>query len=264
MADPIQLHQVIMNLCTNAGGAMREKGGILNVKIVDFDVNSEFVNQHPNMHSGTHIKLTISDTGHGIPIEIMGRIFDPFFTTKGKSGGTGMGLSVAHGIIQNHGGTIGVDSESGKGTTFNVFIPAIEGEAITESERVESLPLGTEQILFVDDEEFQVDLGKQMLERLRYNVTAKTSSLEALELFRNDPKRFDLLITDMTMPNMTGESLSTEVLKIRSDIPIILCTGYSEVMTKEKAEAIGIKGFLMKPIVMSDLSRMIRKVLDNK
>ncbi len=263
MADPTQIHQVIMNLCTNAGNAMQEKGGSLDVKLVDVDLDSEFIDRHPDINLGAHVKLTVSDTGHGMSQDIMNRIFDPFFTTKEKGEGTGMGLSVVHGIIKSHGGTIAVESELGKGSKFEVFFPAIESDVAVEPESAVPLPVGTEQILFVDDEEFQVDVGKQILERLGYNVVTRTSSLEALEAFKNDPNGFDLVITDQTMPNMTGKDLAKEMLSKRSDIPIILCTGFSEQIDEVKAKEMGIS-FVMKPIVLSQIANTIREVLDKK
>jgi len=264
MADPTQIHQIIMNLCTNAGSAMQEKGGKLDVSLIDVDLDSEFVDQYPDMNPGPYIELAVSDTGHGISPEIMERIFDPFFTTKEKGEGTGMGLSVVHGIINSFGGTITVDSEPRKGTTFNLYIPAIESETVLEPESPVPLPVGTERILFVDDEEFQVDLGEQMLKSLGYKVVTRTSSLEALELFRTKPNDFDLVITDITMPNMTGDKLAGELLRIRSDIPIILCTGFSAMIDEGKAKAMGIRAFIFKPILKREIAEAIRKVLDGK
>jgi len=262
MADPTQIHQIIMNLCTNAGSAMQDKGGKLSVNIVDVALDSEFVDRHPDMNPGAYIKLTVSDTGHGMSPEVLNRIFDPFFTTKEKGEGTGMGLSVVHGIIKSLSGTIFVDSEPVKGSTFEVYIPAIESEAVLEPESAVPLPVGTERILFVDDEELQVDLGEQMLKSLGYNVVTKMNSFEALELFRAKPNDFDLVITDMTMPNITGDKLATEFLKIRPKIPIILCTGFSAAIDEDKAKAIGIRAFVYKPILKQDIAKAIRKVLD--
>jgi CheY-like chemotaxis protein len=264
MADPTQLHQVIMNLCTNAGSAMYEKGGELSVNIVDVDIDSEFVDRPFDVEPGTYIKISVSDTGHGISPEIMELIFDPFFTTKGTGEGTGMGLSVVHGIIKSLGGAITVDSELEKGSTFELYIPAIESEAVLEPESAVPLPVGTERILFVDDEELLVDLGKQMLERLGYKVVTRTNSLEALELFRANPNEFDLVITDMTMPNLTGDKLAAELLKMKPNIPIILCTGFSSTIDEHKAKAIGIRAFVYKPILKKDIATAIRKVLDEK
>lgn len=196
--------------------------------------------------------------------EVMQRIFDPYFTTKEKGEGTGMGLAVAHGIVKSHGGAITVYSKPGKGSTFNVYLPRIEREVTGEPKAPRPLPTGHERILFVDDEQALVDIGKRMLEHLGYKVTTRTSSLEALELFRARPDRFDLVITDMTMPNMTGEKLARELMRICPDIPVILCTGFSERITKEKAKEMGIRAFAMKPLVLRSLAGIIRKVLEGK
>jgi len=210
-----------------------------------------------------YIKLTVRDTGHGITPEILDRIFDPYFTTKEKGEGTGLGLALVHGIVKSHGGTITVKSELGKGTTFNVFFPRIEEADKGENKVAEKpLPNGQERILFIDDDLALVDIGKQMLENLGYKVITKADSLEALKLFQDQPHEFDLVITDMTMPNMTGEKLAKEFIRIRPDVPIILCTGFSEQITEEDAKKIGIKEFAMKPLVMEDLAKTIRKVLN--
>jgi CheY-like chemotaxis protein len=193
---------------------------------------------------------------------VLNRIFDPFYTTKEKGEGTGMGLSVVHGIIKSHSGEITVYSEPAKGSTFKVYLPAIEQEVISESDTARPLPSGSERILFVDDEIALVNIGKQILENLGYDVEIRTSSHEALELFKVKSDKFDLVITDMTMPGMTGYQLTREILKIRPGIPIILCTGYSKQITEEKAKAIGIKAFAMKPVVARELAEIVRKVLD--
>lgn len=195
--------------------------------------------------------------------EVLARIFEPYFTTKHKGMGTGLGLSVVHGIVSNHGGMITTYSEVGKGTTFNVYFPLLEGVATTTERKAEEpLPRGTERILFVDDEPALAELGKGLLERLGYKVTFRTSSLEALEVFRTGPDQFDLVITDTTMPKMRGDLLARELMNIRPGIPIILCTGFSEHVTEEKARGMGIKAFAMKPVVLKDLARTVRKVLD--
>jgi PAS domain S-box-containing protein len=262
LADPSQIHQVLMNLCTNAAHAMRERGGILSVELATIDLDSESVERYRDIKTGHYIKLTVSDTGHGMDAEIMERIFDPFFTTKGLEGGTGMGLSVVHGIVKNHGGVISVYSEVEKGTTFNVLFPRIEGATEEEATTRRSLPTGNEHILFVDDEEMLVTVAKQLLTRLGYDVVATTSSLEAAYIFQNQPDRFDLLITDQTMPHMTGTQLAKELLNIRPDLPIILCTGFSEMVTAEKAKDFGIKEYIMKPVTQMDMAESIRRVLD--
>ena len=195
----------------------------------------------------SNVRLKVSDTGCGMDKEVMERIFDPYFTTKEKGRGTGLGLSVVHGIVKSYGGAITVYSRPGKGSTFKVYIPAIQKEAVEEKDETEPLPAGHELILFIDDELAIVDIVRQMLERLGYAVDARTRSLEALELFRAKPDHFDLVITDMTMPNMTGDRLALKLMKIRPDIPIILCTGFSEKITEAKAKGMGIRKFIMKP-----------------
>ncbi|MFC1823132.1 PAS domain S-box protein [Thermodesulfobacteriota bacterium] len=263
-ADPTQINQIFLNLCTNATHAMREKGGILEVSLESVELDDKAVAQFHDLTPGRYVGLTVSDTGHGIEPGIMERIFDPYFTTKEVGEGSGMGLAVVHGIIKNHGGAISVKSEPGEGATFYVFFPISEIEAEGELETIESLPKGNERILFVDDEKAMVDAVQPMLEHLGYKVTAKTSSIEALEAFRDKQNAFDLVITDMTMPNMTGIDLTKELLKIRSDILIILCTGYSEMIDKDKAKKLGISKFSMKPLVLSEIAMAIREVLDKK
>ena len=205
----------------------------------------------------------VSDTGYGMASEIMERIFDPYFTTKETGEGTGLGLSVVHGIVKAHGGTITVYSELGKGTTFHVYLPLIQEAEKAEKERSDApLPTGSERILFIDDESALLEIGGQMLERLGYEVVTKRNSVQALELFRAEPDRFDLVITDMTMPHMTGDKLAQGLMEIRPDIPIILYTGHSRLISEERAKEIGIKAFVMKPLVMWNLAETVRKVLD--
>jgi len=263
LADPTQIHQVIMNLCTNAYYAMQEKGGLLEVSLADVKLDSDFTARHPDIYPGPYLKLTVSDTGHGIEKKDINRIFEPYYTTREKSGGTGMGLSVVHGIIKSHGGAISVYSEPGKGSAFHVFFPRIESpDPVAETEVVDPLPLGNERILFVDDELAIIDIEKRMLEHLGYKVEGRTSSIEALEAFRAQPDKFDLVITDMTMPNMTGDELARELMRIRPDLPIILCTGFSELIDEQKAKAMGIRAFVMKPVVMAEMAKAVRKALD--
>ena len=262
--DPTQIHQVLLNLCTNADHAMREKGGILEVTLVDVELDSLFTAKHPDMKPGTHLRLMVRDTGRGIPPLILDRIFDPFFTTKDKSEGTGMGLSVVHGIVKAHGGAITVQSESGKGSIFNVFLPVIEKTMEREAPIEKPIPTGTERVLIIDDEETLVNMHRRMLEGLGYEVVTRTSSIEALELFKARPDRFDLVITDMTMPNLTGSQLALKLAKIRPDIPIILCTGFSHEITEEKSKEMGIKAFLFKPILREVMAETVRRVLDEK
>ena len=262
LGDPTQIHQVLMNLCANAEYAMREHGGVLEVSLVEERLDPGAASQHPDLKPGAYVRLTVSDTGCGMDSKIVDRIFDPYFTTKQLSQGTGMGLAVVHGIVKSHGGSIMVTSTSDKGTTFDVFLPRIETEQAGEADAVGLTPTGTERILFVDDERGLVDIGGQILGGLGYDVVARTSSVEALEAFRAQPDRFDLVITDQTMPNMTGADLAQELMQIRPDIPVILCTGYSYMISKEEAKAIGIREYVMKPIVSRDMAEVIRKVLD--
>ena len=258
MADPTHIHQILMNLCTNAGHAMQEKGGTLEVSLKDIELDARSVELLP----GRYLRLTVSDTGIGMDALMIKRIFDPYFTTKEKGKGTGMGLAVVHGILKSYGGKIDVYSEPGKGSTFHVYLPAEKMDADAEEGIEVSFPTGTECILFVDDEQSMANLGKELLESLGYSVVTRTSSLEALEAFRVQPDNFDLVITDMTMPNMTGEKMAAEIMKIRPDMPIILCTGFSPVITEEKARAMGIQAFIMKPILKNEIAVKIREVLD--
>jgi len=261
-ADPTQIHQIVMNLATNAFHAMEKKGGELKVSLKEMEFGPlDIVN--PNMVPGIYVCLTVADTGKGMDKNLTDKIFDPFFTTKPIGKGTGMGLSVVHGIVTAMGGVIQVYSEPGKGTQFHVYLPVektlSEKQATISKTKIQG---GTEQILLVDDEHAILTMEKRMLERLGYQVTSRTSSLEALEAFRDSPDKFDLVITDMSMPNMSGDKLSVELTKIRPGIPILLCTGFSEIMSEEKAMLLGIKGFLFKPIVMNDLAKKVREVLD--
>ncbi|MCP4694788.1 MAG: response regulator [Desulfobacterales bacterium] len=262
MADPTQINQVIMNMCTNAGHAMQIKGGVMEVSLSSEELTPEFTSRRMNIKPGKFLKLVVKDSGHGMSATVMSRIFDPFFTTKPQGEGTGLGLSMVHGIISGLGGLITPYSEPGKGSRFEIYMPVIETEASPKITAQKVLPSGAEHILFVDDEPPIVKMGKQSLERLGYHVETRTSSLEALELFKAKPRRFDLVITDMTMPNMTGEDLSLEMLEIRPDIPIILCTGFSNIITEERAKKVGIKAFVTKPILMREIAETIRNVLD--
>lgn len=263
LADPTQINQVLINLCTNAHHAMPD-GGILEVSLKNVELDEDATAQYSDLDPGPYVHLTVADTGQGMNPEIKGRIFDPYFTTKDIGKGTGLGLSVVHGIVKNHGGGISVNSELGKGTSFEIYFPVVETEAVTETETDEKLPTGNERILFVDDEESMVYVARNRLERLGYQVEAKTSPDEALNLFRDIPNQFDMVITDMSMPEMTGDRFVQEILKIRPDIPTILCTGYSEKIDKQKAKEMGIRQYIEKPIKRSVLAKMVRKILDEK
>ena len=262
LADSTQINQVLINLCTNAAHAMGEKGGVLEVSLNNIQIDEDSAIHYHELSPGKYVRLTVSDTGHGIETKILGRIFDPYFTTKKVGEGSGMGLSVVHGIVKSHNGDISVSSEPGKGTIFQVFFPYIENKLVPEIEITVEIPRGKERILYVDDEKAMVDAIQPMVERLGYKVTARTSSIEALEAFRANPDRFDLIITDFTMPNMTGMELAKELLKLRSDTLIILCTGYSERINEDKAKESGIRAFVMKPVILSEIANTIRKVVD--
>jgi PAS domain S-box-containing protein len=261
LADPTQIQQVLMNLCTNAVFAMREEGGTLDIELSDFTVSPS--SESPlDLIPGIYVKLVVRDTGTGMPADIMAKIFDPFFTTKTLGEGTGLGLSVVHGIIRQSNGYVTVESEPGKGTTFSVYLPQIGREAETEAYHVDPTPIGTERVLFVDDEELLVEMGEEILAELGYKVTSSTSSKDALSLLREDPTCFDLVMTDQTMPDMTGIELAKEILVLRNDMPIIMCTGFSHIVDADKAKAAGIKAFAMKPLTKREIAKTIRRVFD--
>jgi CheY-like chemotaxis protein/anti-sigma regulatory factor (Ser/Thr protein kinase) len=264
LGDPVQIHQVLMNLCTNAHHAMRGMGGVLDVKVASVNLGSEYTSVHPDLKPGPYIKVTVKDTGHGMDEATIAKIFDPYFTTKEKGVGTGLGLAVVHGIVKKHRGAITVGSVPGKGSVFDLYLPAIQKDTISEAGIQEEMPTGHECILLVDDEQVLVDMGREMLGYLGYSVETRTSSVDALALFRANPDRFDMVITDMTMPNMTGDKLAVELMGIRADIPVVLCTGYSEKMLEERAKAIGIRSVLMKPLLMAKMATAIREALSNR
>ncbi len=261
-ADPTQIHQILMNLCTNAFHAMEETGGNLDISLKEIDLCREDIAHELHADTGTFIQLSVSDSGPGMTQEVKDKIFDPYFTTKGVGKGTGMGLSIVHGIIKSYGGFITLSSEPGKGTSFHIFLPVVSEELLPEKEAIKHIPVGKEKVLFIDDEGLLADMGKDMLERLGYHVTVRKSSFEALETFQNQPDHFDLVITDQTMPGMTGIDLARRMLQTRPDIPIILCTGYSSTTSEKKAKSMGIKAFALKPLSKKDIAVLIRKVLD--
>ena len=263
LGDPIQMHQVIMNLCANAEHAMRESGGLLELNVDHVIGETDDIKIHRDLEGSSYVRLTVRDTGAGMAQDVAERIFDPFFTTKGVGEGTGLGLAVVHGIVNSHGGFINMESEPGKGTIFSVYFPEMEAKSLQrDNEQLEKEYLmGDGHILFVEDEEALARLGKEAMTGLGYEVMVRTSSVEALEAFRSDPLRFDAVVTDQTMPNMTGEALSRALLQIRPDVPIILCTGFSHSMTQEKAKAMGVRAFLLKPLLIKDLGRTLHEVL---
>jgi PAS domain S-box-containing protein len=261
MADPTQLHQVVMNLCTNAGHAMNETGGVMEVRLTEETIED---GTYKGLAPGRHVRLTVSDTGCGIKPEVLEKIFDPFFTTKKSGEGTGMGLAVVHQIIANHNGNISVYSKEDEGTIFSILLPLIVNVIIPENNELDEIPGGNERILLVDDDTLLIDAERILFEELGYHVTAKTSSIEALEIFKKVPDRFDFIITDYTMPRMTGAQLTVEIRKIRPEIPIILCTGYSQVLSPKKASDIGIDELVLKPIDLGHMARSIRRLLEKK
>ncbi len=266
LADPTQIHQVIMNLCTNAYHAMRETGGVLGVALSQVELGPGDLQNKLDLKPGTYVMLEVNDTGHGMNRDVMEKIFDPYFTTKVKGEGTGLGLSVVHGIVQNLCGNITVYSELEQGTSFHVYLPIIktEPQKITEEIIPIVLPSGHERIFVLDDEEEITELERRILESLGYQVTNFTNCEEALKAFRTKPDSFDLIITDMTMPKITGFELAREVLSIRPEMPIIICSGFSEFISEETAKAAGIREFIMKPILKRDLAQIVRKVLDGE
>jgi len=262
LADPTQLHQIGMNLITNAYHAIERSDGKISVTLKETDLGA---GDPPDgsVEPGRYALLTVSDTGMGIDPGVMNKIFEPYFTTKEQGKGTGLGLAVVYGIVKDHGGAVAVDSQIRKGTTFKVYLPLIDkAVALISDEASQMQPTGSERLLLVDDEQSVVAIEKQMLERLGYHVTERTSSLEAFKAFKANPFAFDLVVSDMTMPNMTGDRLAGELISIRPNIPVIICTGFSERINKDKATALGIKGFLMKPVIKSEMARMVRKALD--
>ncbi|MDR3628990.1 MAG: ATP-binding protein [Desulfocapsaceae bacterium] len=262
LGDSSQIHQVLINLCTNAAHAMRKTGGVLGIVLQEVEVRDSDVFAGPELQSGSYLRLEVSDTGEGMNQQVRERIFEPFYTTKGPGEGAGVGLSVVHGIVKGHGGKISVRSEPGKGSSFQLFFPKIDGVEDDQEESPFSLPSGHELILLVDDEELVVAVAADMLKVLGYEVVAVHESPEALKVFRAQSDRFQLIISDQTMPCMTGMELAAELLKIRPDIPIILCTGYLDQKIGEAARAIGIKKIMAKPFVMQELASSLRDLLD--
>lgn len=264
LADPTEIHQILMNLCTNAGQAMGDQGGTLTIKLEEVKITPQDAHLNLDVIPGKYLCIGVGDTGGGIDPAIKDRIFDPYFTTKEIGQGTGLGLALVHGIVKGYGGAIHVYSEFGKGSVFNVYLP-LKKETITIPSKPDTpLFFGSERIMLVDDEDSLVRMGRDMLEQLGYKVETWTNSLEALEAFRSRSQRFDLVITDQTMPHLTGLKLSTELLKIRPDIPIIICTGFSAALTPENVQAAGISAVLMKPILIGQLARTIRQAIENE
>ena len=264
LGNPTQMQQIVINLCTNAFHAMEQHGGTLEIVLKDRELSRPDLLHHPGIHPGRFVELTVSDSGKGIQPEILNKIFEPYFTTKGIGKGTGMGLAIVHGIVKSYSGFITCESEPEKGSTFHVFLPLIYEHGKGETRAEEAINGGTESLLLIDDEALLAEMGKSMLEQLGYTVTMHTSSLEALADFQYQPDHFDLVITDQTMPGMTGSDLAQQMLRIRPDLPMILCTGYSSIITEEQVVEIGIKGYALKPLTKRTLATLIRKVLDER
>ncbi len=262
LADPISIHQIFMNTCTNAAHAMGNNEGELKIHLLTCEL-SQILNMNGfTLSPGNYLKILISDTGIGIPVDQLGTIFEPYFTTKEMDEGTGLGLSVVHGIIKKHNGAIFVESTVGKGTTFILYLPVVKRTKEYKSIDMESLPTGSESILVVDDEQPIVKIESRILNSLGYTVLAFTSSTEAFQCFSSTPDRFDLVITDMTMPGMNGDKLTENLRKIRPDIPVILCTGFSKKLDGQSTREIGVNALINKPVATTKLANIVRKVLD--
>jgi signal transduction histidine kinase/ActR/RegA family two-component response regulator len=264
MADATQIHQLIMNLCTNANHAMQKDGGILSISVMEWDLDETDITNLTELRPGRYLKLAVSDTGHGIPKNVLERIFDPFFTTKKNQEGTGLGLSVVHGIVKSQKGAIRVESHENIGTTFIIYFPIVENSNFQLEKSQTQSAGGSEHILMVDDEPAIIKAVSKMLTRLGYKVTSQTDSVKALEIFKKQPDQFDLVLTDLTMPQLTGEKMAAQIIELRPGIPIILCTGFSASTTKEELLTAGITTIVNKPIVKEKLAETIRNTLDGK
>jgi CheY-like chemotaxis protein len=262
MADPTQIHQVMMNLCTNGIQAMEGQQGMLSILLDRIDINGDEPHLPCDLDPGPYMRLGVKDTGCGMDETILDSIFDPYFTTKQIGQGTGLGLATVHGIVKAHGGSIRVTSTPGLGSCFQLFFPIIENDATKNPVAHTPPPRGNETILVVDDEPEIVEILSQMLEELGYDVQSAQGSEEALGLFKRDPHGIDLILTDMTMPGLTGEELAIRTMAIRPGMPVILCTGFSKEMTAERVRVLGIQGFLTKPLTLEELAGTVRKVLD--
>ena len=266
MTDPTEIHQIFMNLCTNSYHAMLEHGGVLKVQVEQVNVESEQTPNHSELGPGAHVRITVSDTGHGMDAETLERIFEPYFTTKGAGEGTGLGLATVHAVVKACQGAISVESAVGQGTTFEILLPCCphEVDAADIEEDVDEVAVynGTERVLVIDDEQPIVDVLSMLLKRRGYDVTAFTNSEAAADAFRADPNAFDLILTDQTMPKLTGAQFSEQALELRPGIPIILCTGHSDLVNRESAARMGVRGYLKKPIIARELTRTVRRLLD--
>jgi CheY-like chemotaxis protein len=263
MADATQLHQVVMNLCTNAAHAMSDEGSILSVGVCEVQLEKHQIRADFDLNPGRFIELTVEDTGRGIPVEVQNNVFNPFFTTKKRGEGTGMGLSVSHGIVKRHGGQIDFNSEPGKGTIFRVHLPIVTADPMFQAGEAYDLPKGSERILAVDENEVEVDIIKQTLEKLGYEVSIRTSGQGALNILQSQADAIDLVICSMALPDFSGKTFVAKVHEMKADLSVILITEHTSRTDLENFESIGIKGTIMKPIVMKDLATLIRKILDD-
>jgi CheY-like chemotaxis protein len=262
LADPTQIHQVVVNLCTNGAHAMRARGGVLSVSYGRMEVDQPFASAHAGLRPGPYVRMTVSDTGHGMDGVTLERIFDPFFTTKAPGEGTGLGLAVVHGIMQNHEGLVTVESQPGRGSLFNLYFPAAGGGMPVEETREGPLPGGRgEHILVVDDEPAVVEVASRLLTRLGYRVTGHTSPARAMAELRRDPAAFDLVLCDLTMPELTGTELAGQLRTLRPELPVVLTSGYSGSLDQDELQALGIRELLSKPFLLQALAETIRRNL---
>jgi CheY-like chemotaxis protein len=264
LADPTQLHQIIMNLCTNSFHAMEKLGGVLNITLTNCELTQENLQDKIDIKPGLFVLLSVSDTGEGINPEILKKIFDPYFTTKEPGKGTGMGLAIIHGIVESYGGFVTCESVVGQGTIFRLFFPAMDHGSDPEELAMEMPRSGKETVLLVDDEEILADLGTVMLEKLGYTVIKMTNSIDAWNFFQGNSHVFDAVVTDQTMPDLTGIDLARKILQVRPELPVILCTGYSNIIDEDQALREGVKGFIMKPYSKNEISSALRNSLDKK
>jgi CheY-like chemotaxis protein len=264
VADATEIHQVVMNLCTNAAHAMQHSGGVIEVTLKPVELDEHAAGYYTGILPGPYVQLSVKDTGTGIPDDVIGRIFEPFFTTKEVGKGTGMGLAMVHGIVKRYKGDIKVYSEPGMGAVFHIVLPRAQAAEVKSEAVAQEAPKGSESVLLVDDEAVLLDVGEKILGSLGYRVTVTGSAVEALEMFKKNPAAFDFVITDQTMPQLTGYELAQRLMEIRKDIPVILCTGYSDLVTAESASASGIQAFIIKPLNRLALAETIRQVLEKR
>ena len=263
-ANATHIHQLMINLCGNAADAMPEGGGKISIRVSAENRGPAAGKENPSMQPGRYVAIEVADTGAGMEKEVMDRIFEPYFTTKEVGKGTGMGLAISHGIVEQHRGAIAVESEPGKGTVFRISLPAVQKKVVQEPKPLSTLPLGSERILFVDDEASLVQIARILLESLGYRIAGHVDPVRALKAFKEDPEAFDLVVTDMAMPGMTGEELVVQIAELRPGIPVVLCTGFSSRMDKERAGELGVREFLRKPLEMKEFAKLVRKILDEE